>query len=147
VNAKDGDGDTPLDQAVSSPLAARQRQRDEDKKETAALLRKHGAKHGTIPGAAAGGDTEAVKGFLAAGADVNVKDADGWTPLHRAALFGRKEAAELLIANGASVNAIIVSGRNQEQTPLNAAIAWERTETADLLRKHGGKTKKELKAE
>lgn len=32
-------------------------------------------------------------------------------------------------------------------TPLDEAIKWNRTELADLLRKHGGKTGEELKAE
>jgi ankyrin repeat protein len=33
------------------------------------------------------------------------------------------------------------------ETPLDNAIKYKRTETADLLRKHGGKTGEELKAE
>ena len=32
-------------------------------------------------------------------------------------------------------------------TPLDYAILYKRTETADLLRRHGGKTGEELKAE
>ena len=32
-------------------------------------------------------------------------------------------------------------------TPLDQAIQRKKTETADLLRKHGGKTAEELKAE
>ena len=64
-----------------------------------------------------------------------------------AAFSGRKEIAELLIAKGADVNAKIEDGR----TPLDMAIflkqTLNQTETADLLRKHGGKTGEELKAE
>ena len=97
VNGKDEDGYTPLDWAIFMK-----------KTETAELLRKHGGKHGTIHSAAYGGDIEAVKKFLAAGADVN--------------------------ANG--------GGR----TPLDLAIQVKNTEIADLLRKHGGKTGDELKA-
>jgi len=41
------------------------------------------------------------------------------------------------------VNAIGSLGR----TPLDWAIRVKQTETADLLRKHGGKTGEELKAE
>jgi len=41
------------------------------------------------------------------------------------------------------VNAKIEEGH----TPLDWAIAYKHTETADLLRKHGGKTAEELKAE
>ena len=31
-------------------------------------------------------------------------------------------------------------------TPLDSAIIYNRLETTDLLRKHGGKTRKELEA-
>jgi ankyrin repeat protein len=59
-----------------------------------------------------------------------------------AASNGNKEIAELLIAAGAEVNAN--DGRGS--TPLDSAIQLKQTETADLLRKHGGKTGEELKA-
>ena len=78
------------------------------------------------------------------GADVNAKDDDsGVTPLHFAALEGQKEMAELLMAKGTDVNAKGDDGK----TPLDRAIRNDETETADLLRKHGGKTSEELKAE
>ena len=56
---------------------------------------------------------------------------------------GLKEVAELLIANGAGVNVKSKFG----ETPLDLAIGMDRTETADVLRKHGGKTGEELEAE
>jgi ankyrin repeat protein len=62
-------------------------------------------------------------------------------------LYGHKETVELFITNGADVNAIIASGQYQGKTPLDLAIQLKRTETANLLRKHGGKTGDELKAE
>ena len=65
------------------------------------------------------------------------------TPLHIAADKGHKEIAELLIAAGADVNAKDKGG----ESPLDWAIEDNQTETADLLRKHGGKTGAELKAE
>ncbi len=86
--------------------------------EIAALLRKHG-----------GMTVEELKA--------------GMTPLHAAAGKGLKEIVELLIAEGADVNAKDDKGR----TPLDLAIINNETEIADLLRKHGGKTGKELKAE
>jgi ankyrin repeat protein len=68
---------------------------------------------------------------------------DGTTPLHRAAGWAKREVAELLIAKGADVNATTRNGF----TPLDTAIRRKHPETADLLRKHGGKTGEELKAE
>jgi len=71
--------------------------------------------------------------------DVNAKDEEGRTPLHLATSEGYKEVSELLIVKGADVNAKNVDG----DTPLDSADG----EIADLLRKHGGKTGEELKAE
>ena len=98
----------------------------------------------TIHDAAAEGNIEVVKQHLAAGTDVNTKGGYGWTPLHEAAIEGHKEIAELLIAKGADVN---VKAKNIGVTPLDAAIEVNQTEIAALLRKHGGKTGEELKAE
>ena len=88
------------------------------------------------------GNIEAVKQHLDAGVDVNAKGPGtyGRTALYWASSRGRKEVAELLIANGADVNAMdVLLG----WTPLDYAEG----ETANLLRKHGGKTGEELKAE
>ena len=171
VNAKTNDGKTPLDEAIN-PFY--------NKTEIANLLHKHGGKHGTIHSAVGGGDVEAVKEFLAAGADVNVKDKRRFTPLHWASISGHKEAVELLIDNGADVNAM----RGGGGTPLSYAASWGHeeivelliangadvnvkdafsetpldvathpdnpnasAETANLLRKRGGKTAEALKAE
>ena len=78
---------------------------------------------------------------------MNAKDDDGSTPLHVAAYNGHKEIVVLLIDAGADVNAQDVLGSNKGKTPLNAANEENHTELADLLRKHGGKTGEELKAE
>ena len=68
--------------------------------EIADLLRKHGGKHGTIRGAARGGDIEAVKEFLAAGADVNAINIIGLTPLDSIARLPYKDIADLLRKHG-----------------------------------------------
>ncbi len=103
---------------------------------------------GTVLGhAAINGHKELAELLIAKGADVNTKNKDSTTPLHQASLGGRKEVAELLIAKGADVNAKVVSGAKQGLTPLDAANERNHTEIADLLRKHGGKTGEELKAE
>ena len=79
---------------------------------------------------------EAVKQHLASGADVNAKDvAFRATPLNWAAFGGHKEIVELLISEGADMN---VKCSNQN-TPLDVAIKYKRTEIADLLRKHGAR--------
>jgi ankyrin repeat protein len=83
---------------------------------------------------------------LATGTDVNAKDEEGGTPLHFATGWDHKEIVELLIDAGADVNVKIVSGPNQGSTPLDAANGTNHPKTAALIRKHGGKTKKELEA-
>ncbi len=139
VNAKNDDGGTPQDVAIENKQT-----------EIANLLRKHGGKTGaefSIDVAARTGNIEAVKQHIAAGVDVNVKDKYGMTPLHNAVgngiRKGHKETAELLIAKGADVN----TKNNNGGTPLGLAIWIKETEIAALLRKHGGKTKKQLEAE
>jgi ankyrin repeat protein len=88
--------------------------------ETADIIRKNGGKYSKIRFAARGGDIKAVKEFLAAGADLNTKDKRGDTPLDIAELLFEWESPEVKAA---------------------------KKEIADLLRKHGGKTAKELRAE
>jgi len=63
--------------------------------------------------------------------------------IYEAAEDGSIEAVKQHLAAGADVNAKTDAG----ETPLDNAIKYKRTETADLLRKHGGKTGEELKAE
>ena len=133
VNARGGIGETPLYDAVLG-----------GHKEIIELLIAEGADvnakddWGKTPlrCAAVQDQKEIAEMLIAKGADVNTG-----TPLHSAAEYGRKEIAELLIANGADVNAKDDKGR----TPLDRGFGY--TETADLLRKHGGKTGEELKAE
>ncbi len=78
--------------------------------------------------------------LIANGANLEGTDNFGNTPLHYAAHHGSKEIVILLITNSADVNAKDKGG----ESPLNMAA---NKETADLLRKHGGKTGDELKAE
>ena len=88
----------------------------------------------SIHEAAGTGNIDVVKQHLAAGTDVDAKDAAPWTPLHWAAREGHKEIVELLIAEGVDVNVVSDSGN----TPLDGAIQDNQPEIADLLRKHGG---------
>jgi len=151
VNAKTKNGFTPLDFSIES--------------DTASHLLEHGAKSGaefSIHIASQLGNIEAVKRHIASGIGVNTKiDSAEWTALHKAALKGQFETAKLLIVEGADVNAKAwISGYGRGATPLdiifsnaarNSAALSGKSEryskTADLLRKHGGKTGEQLKAE
>ena len=104
--------------------------------------------------AALRGDKEVVELLITKGADVNAKDLYGWTPLYKATHKGHKEVVELLISKGSDVNAKNKDG----DTPLDATqkalfqfdtskVEAAKKEIADLLRKHGAKTAKELKVE
>lgn len=52
------------------------------------------------------GNVAVLETMLVSGFDPNVKDKDGVTALHRAAMAGRAEAVRVLLAHGASVNAL-----------------------------------------
>ena len=94
------------------------------------------------------GRKEIAELLIAKGADVNAKCDNGFTPLDRAVKFERIKVAELLIANGANLNVVDEFNKTllDYATDPNVPIP-SREEIAELLRKHGGKTGKELKAE
>ena len=204
VNAKTEEGETPLHTAVSNdhkeiiellikegadvnavamddvfsdqtPLDAANKY---NQGAVAVLLRKYGGKTcvelEALIDSAKKGDIEGIKQHLAAGGDVSFRNKNGDTMLNYAAFLGHKEIVELLVENGAEVNAKgladwtplhLAAYNNNEQivqlliakgaemnpytspgfggTPLDVADG----KIADLLRKHGGKTRKELKAE
>jgi hypothetical protein len=52
------------------------------------------------------GDIAALETMLACGFDPDAKDHDGVAALHKAAMAGRAEAVRVLLARGASVNAL-----------------------------------------
>ena len=78
------------------------------------------------------GNIAAVKYRLAIGTDIELKCTGcGGTALGHAAKHGHKEIAELLVENGADVNAEITAGNYRGKTPLD----WTKNqETADILR-------------
>jgi len=140
VNAMNKDGWAPLHEAVTG-----------GHKDIADLLIAEGAdlnakeaKNRITPlhWAAWRGRKEIAELLIAKGANLNTKNNDGGTPLHNAAWKGHVEIAKLLIGKNADVNAKDVEG----QTPLDWAEEEKQKETAELLRKHGGKTGEELKA-
>ena len=148
VKAKDMKGRTPLHEAAAS-----------GHKEIVEVLIANGAKHdsgGSTPldCAVQGGHKEIIELLITAGADVNARDVGEWGPLHMAVKLGHtgfgprspakiiasQEIAELLIAAGADVNAEIEIAGATGQTPIDLADLHARTDIAELLRKHGGKT-------
>ena len=98
------------------------------------------------------GHKEIAELLIDSGAYIDIKGESGLSPLHMTAMFGRPAIAKLLITKGADVNI----NDNKNETPLDK-ISFSKIvpeehqarfkETADLLRKHGGKTGKELIAE
>jgi ankyrin repeat protein len=75
------------------------------------------------------GRIELVRTLLAADADVNAVDSDGWTALMKVSRQGAVELVNDLLSAGADVN-----GRNDAGwTALIFAISWKHPETARLL--------------
>ncbi len=75
------------------------------------------------------GRTDAVKLFLDAGMNPNVKDNGGQTALMSASWFGQTETVQALLAKGAEVNAKDSTGR----TALMFAAQYGHTETVQAL--------------
>jgi ankyrin repeat protein len=86
--------------------------------------------------AAIQGDSEQLTELLDSNRSlVGLLSADGWTPLHLAAFFGKTEAARLLLNKGAIVNAR--STNPMQNMPLHAAASGRHVEVARLLIEHG----------
>lgn len=79
--------------------------------------------------AATRGNIAEVKELLDKGANPNVFDALGRTPLHMAVFYNHPKTTALLIARGADVNAKDRIG----MTPLHAAVLVGSTQEVDLL--------------
>lgn len=77
-------------------------------------------------------DTYLLRCLLKAGASVNVRDADGDTPLMQAAAWGKTEALSMLLAAGADASL----RNNDGRTALDLAIEHEERTCELLLEKH-----------
>ena len=113
ADAKSKSGETSLDCAVHHGHG-----------HIAEVLRQHGgqdtiAPDTTIHEAIRQGDLEKTRALLRNSPHMtNSKDNNGQTPLHVAAYNGKKDVAQLLLANRAKVNAT----DNDGQTPLHLAV-------------------------
>ena len=108
-------------------------------------------------------NTDLVKLLIDNKANVNAKSKGGVTPLISALFSAQIAVVQILIENGAELNEVVHSGPSKNRTALDMALqlvennnspikgmdlkAKQLMKIADLLRKHGGKTAEELKAE
>ena len=74
-----------------------------------------------------------AEALVAAGAEINVAQQGGWTPLHAAAFHGHAPLVEFLLVHGADVHLKADNG----QTALAMAVSRKHPEADALLRKHG----------
>jgi ankyrin repeat protein len=139
VNIKNAFFETPIDHAEG---------------DTIGLLRKHGGKSGaedSIHVAAGVGDMKLLMQHIKDGTSVDNKGPIGRTPLHFAAMNAHTEIADYLISNKVNINleddrGLTALGIAEVMVEMDMGDK-RRVKMADLLRKHGGKTAKELKAE
>ena len=119
-----------------------------DKKIIATLLRKNGAKHGTLSGAVAGRDIKAIKLFLANGVNVNQQNAFGLSPLDYVASSTSLKNKKFTGATPQNTrnNVLPPLPNKQEKATDNKEAKAIDKAIIDLLREHGGKTGEELKA-
>lgn len=85
--------------------------------------------------AASLGRLERLQQCLRDASTINSRSGDGFTALHFACYFGPPEAARLLLAKGAAVDA--VAGNPMRVMPLHSAASARKLEAARLLLEHG----------
>jgi ankyrin repeat protein len=78
-------------------------------------------------------DVSNITTLLKAGADINAKDRDGYTPLHYATVDGHVDVVTLLLEHGAHVDEV----NGEDETPLYLAVQSGCTDVVTLLLKHG----------
>lgn len=99
--------------------------------------------HRYLHRAAARGDGNLLKIWLARGTDIEVTDDEGYTAMHYAAGNNQLEMARLLISYGADINAKTDAGK----TPLDFAKEGGFEDVASLLEGHEAVEKQEIELE
>ncbi len=90
-------------------------------------------------------NTECLSLLLDAGADINVQNSVGGTPLFSACVVDNLPAVQLLLQHHANVNLIAKSSpTRQGKTALDIALLRGDKKLINLLRKAGARTEKEL---
>jgi uncharacterized protein len=115
ANARDDKGDSPVLVATYH-----------GKQELVRLLLDRGARPTFFEACALGLDADVRRELHANPSAVRQVAHDGWTPLHRAAVFGHPATVEALLGAGADVRA--VSRNGEGNLPINAAAAGPRAE-------------------
>lgn len=162
VNARDGPGRTPLHLALTSEYrqvveAAMSEYPDVTAPQTE--WDRYRAQAGEVRRTLA---VQIVRILCSHGADVNARDKEGITPLHWAAYHGARDVIELLMAQGADVNApsrfdpnghsVIWENRELRYrlgngaVPLHAAVIRGHREAVEVLLAHGSQLDVEDKA-
>ena len=91
--------------------------------------------------AAGEGRLEVVRYLLEEGADINAREKLGHTALSEAVYYGQTAVIKELVFRGADLNAIGEGG-----TALDIAVNRNNKAVVELLRRHGGKSARELGA-
>lgn len=81
-------------------------------------------------------DVEIINFLLDKGADVNIPDKDGYTPIYYAITQRNMETTELLVERGADLN---VATKGRGESPLRWAMLCKKPEIVEFLKSKGAK--------
>ncbi|WP_142337567.1 ankyrin repeat domain-containing protein [Bacillus sp. AFS059628] len=88
------------------------------------------------------GNKEEVVEFIKTNpSSINEFSDDGWTLIHLSAYFGQKEIASFLLESGADIHIRAKNENENENTPLQAAIANKQSELVAFLIEKGSDVK------